>query len=265
MMSGQFWSVIHGAYNPDSLQPLKLTKAQKKLCQEYGVPENEVYYMPGSLTPQIWFRDGLMVDLMGFHEMIWKQMQMKERIQAHIDAIEEFKREGKYIAWFIHMDKKFITPMYLKMYKNIPVEKLYDVFESIWTRAETGFELFTEECLRYTFATRKYSKEWKARMAKFRRDIKKKPEQWITGLDGKQYLKVYHGEKLEEYNPGDQCSWTLQEKTAEFFANRFGTPGEVQERLIQPREALDYLTDRNEAEVLLWPEAWEPLKQRKTK
>ena len=61
---------------------------------------------------------------------------------------------------------------------------------------------------------------------------------------------IYHGIN-HIYNPNDDYSWTLDKKVAEFFAYRFKGKGEVVTKLIHYNDAIDYLTSRNEKEILI--------------
>lgn len=51
----------------------------------------------------------------------------------------------------------------------------------------------------------------------------------------------------------DFYSWTLKEDTASFFAYRYSQYGSILKRNIRSIDAVDYLTDRGEEEILYQP------------
>jgi hypothetical protein len=67
-------------------------------------------------------------------------------------------------------------------------------------------------------------------------------------------VTLYRGENLQSAKPEDAFSWTLEEKTAKFFSDRFSKgSGKVITRNVDPKEIIDYLNDRGESEVILFP------------
>lgn len=63
-------------------------------------------------------------------------------------------------------------------------------------------------------------------------------------------MTIYHGHNFEN-DPKDEYSWTLNEKTAEFFANRFNSHGKVSEKKIKFEKVIDFFDSRNEAEIIV--------------
>lgn len=66
-------------------------------------------------------------------------------------------------------------------------------------------------------------------------------------------VTVYRG--VTSYNAGNvrALSWTLERKTAEWFAHRFGEKGTVYEAQIPKKHILAFFNNRGEAEVVLDP------------
>jgi hypothetical protein len=67
-------------------------------------------------------------------------------------------------------------------------------------------------------------------------------------------VTIYRGENTKSANSDDAFSWTLTKKTAEFFADRFNKGGgKINKKDINPKEIIDYLPNRGESEVILFP------------
>lgn len=66
-------------------------------------------------------------------------------------------------------------------------------------------------------------------------------------------LTVYRGVTSYNANNIKALSWTLDKKTAEWFAHRFGEEGTVYEAQIQKKDIYAYFSDRGESEVIVDP------------
>jgi hypothetical protein len=243
---------IHGAIDFSTLKPLmsvagtaKLPseKAILKACKYLDIKPDTLFYDPnGMLDPIIYLNGPIFVGLMGFpDEKHLKIARIKERLAQLEERFKEFTEKKDYITMFYAIDKKLIIPMYIKMFDEIPKNQSYDIFADLWVRSEYGFEQFTTEFLKRVFELRFSSPEWKTRMKQFDKAAKKNPDGTIT---------VYHGNN-PEHDPKDEMSWTLQKKTAKFFANRFNANGKIYQKNIERDHVLDFFPSRGEAEVLL--------------
>ncbi len=63
-------------------------------------------------------------------------------------------------------------------------------------------------------------------------------------------FRIYRGTVAED---DDGISWTLDENTAKFFANRFNSKGVVKSKIITRADALYYTDERGEKEVIFDP------------
>ena len=165
--------------------------------------------------------------------------EFKEHLEEQARRINSAAEKGRWEYVFETIDKRIAISLYIYCFELIPDKKKWDAFIAMYTRCELGFEALEpmySEIFSYAGLSRK-------RAGRLRRLAKKV---------GKEFT-VYHGAKDDDskWNPHDVYSWTLSENTAWFFAHRFNKDGEVWERKISIEDAVDYLTDRNEEEVLL--------------
>lgn len=143
-----------------------------------------------------------------------------------------------WIRAFDIINERIAIAVYVEHFNEIPDDQKYDAFINAYTKSESGFEML-EDIYHEIFSYAHYSQNRNERLL----------ELALKYPDDK--LIIYHGAKLEaEYNPNDLYSWTLSKTVAEFFAHRYSTLGEVWNREINIREAIDYLTDRCEEEIL---------------
>jgi hypothetical protein len=151
------------------------------------------------------------------------------------------------------MDKKVLIPSFVQMYKDIPDKDKYEIFKDLYVRSEYGFQSFPVEIIKDCFSKRKLSPEWKKRSAEFKKKAKLNPDGTIT---------LYRGENVDSAKSDDAFSWTLDKKTAKFFADRFSKgSGRIVEKTVSPEEVIDYLDDRGESEVILFPKKFGKLNE----
>jgi hypothetical protein len=174
-----------------------------------------------------------------------KMTHADESIARHEKMFNDYLKAGNYESFFARVDKKILIPTFIDMYDEIPDNKKYDVFTDLYVRSEYGFQTFPIEIIKDCFNKRKLSKDWKKRMTDLKKEIKLNTDGTVT---------IYRGSNMESAKADDAFSWTLSEKTAKFFADRFskGT-GRIDHKNIDPSEIIDYLHDRGESEVILFP------------
>lgn len=247
---------IHGAINLDDLIPLKYVIGKPKFPTQTELDEvvdflnidsDYLFYDPhGLLEPIIYWNGPVFHGFTGGLNMpIIKMMQVDKRIQRHEEIFEPLLKNKQYVELFSRMEKKILIPMFEKMYNDIPDDQKYDVFTDLYVRSEYGFQSFPLEIIKDCFKKRLLSKDWKTRMKKFQKETK---------LDSDGLLTIYRGENSDSAKKDDAFSWTLSKKTAKFFSERFnkGT-GKIIQKTIKLDEVIDYLDDRGESEIIVYP------------
>jgi len=241
----------HAAISKEDLIPLKKVIGKPKCPTKENVHDAVdflkidpacLYYNPSDfLHPVVYWKGPFFYGFTGGLQLeALKFMHADKYFEHKKRQFEEILKRKNYEDLFHHVDKKILIPTFVEMYDEIPDNQKYNVFTDLYTRSEFGFGMFPKEIVKDVFAKRELSNDWKKRMQNFKRAIKKNEDGTIT---------VYRGEGSKS-TPGGM-SWTLDRKTAKFFADRFGANGKIKTKKVNPEEVLDYLNDRGESEVLI--------------
>lgn len=221
-----------------------------EIIQYLDVDQDFLFYDPNNvISPFIYWKDNVYVELHAFKMDVLKMFHAKEHIKQKTEKFDKYIQANKWAEIYMFMENKVIIPQFKLDYEKIPDNQKYEIFIDLYQGSEYGFELLSKEMMLDLFEHRKKSPEWKKRMRSFNKVIKKDEDGKIT---------IYRGTNLSSNNNDNAFSWTLSKKTAEFFANRFNkNKGHIAERKIDPSEVLDYLESRNEAEVILLPKKYQ--------
>jgi hypothetical protein len=245
----------HGAIDPEDLIPLKDLIGNPKLPSEeefqdvvnyLEVDKDDFFYNRGDMLHPICYWNGPIYYgfFGGLNMEAIKMMRVKEYLIQMNRIFTEALKKKDYERLFSRIDKKILIPTFIKMYKSIPDNKKYDVFIDLYVRSEYGFSSFPKDIIIDCFKLRTKSTEWKKRMTKLKSVLKSK-DKTIT---------VYRGMNRESAKQEYAFSWTLDEATAQFFADRFEKgKGKIITRDVDLSEIIDYLEDRGEAEIIILP------------
>lgn len=238
MLGADIMKRIHGNMDLDHLVPTEVEHVYKtdRALFPY-VYLNGYYYF--ELNPWALYELGFRGDM---------AMKPAEGSPNYLASIEHMTKRfngwadsGEWETLFGCIDKKIGLSMFINSFDRIPSRKIYDSFIEIYQRSEFGFEVLVDY-YEDIFALAHCSKKRDKRLRKLSKKIKHAPE-----------IIVFHGAKLDDdpHNPCDYYSWTLDEKVATWFAKRYQTPGQVWRSTIDVRDAVDYLADRSEEEILI--------------
>lgn len=254
-MSSLFKS-LHGAIDKKDLQPLSKYIDKPKFPSQKEVddaveflkidPEFLFYDKSSMLTPIVYWR-GLVY--YGFHGNLnmeaLKMFQTNRFFDQMNKWVDEAVKKKDYETLFQRMDKKILIPTFVDIYKEIPDNQKYDIFTDLYVRSEYGFQSFPVEIIKDCFSKRELSKDWKKRMLDLKKKIKLNDDSTVT---------LYRGENVDSANSDDAFSWTLSNKTAKFFADRFSKgKGKINTKNVDPKEIIDYLDNRGEEEIIMFP------------
>jgi|688.fasta_scaffold74905_2 hypothetical protein len=240
----------HAAVDKNALEPLKKyigkpkfpTKSEVEKAVEFlGIDPEYLYYDKNNvLYPIVYWKGPVFYGFFGGLNMeALKMMQVDKYFAQKLKFVEDAIKTKAFQKLFTRVDKKILIPTFIEMYNDIPDDQKYDVFVDLYMRSEFGFEMLPREILSDLFKKRNFSGDWKKRMQALKKKLKSSPET----------VKIYRG--VGSKSTKDGISWTLSKKVAEFFANRFGSRGEVQQKEINSSEIIDYLTDRGEEEIFI--------------
>ena len=256
----------HAAIDPEELMPLEDLIGQPRFPshEEFDaavdyleIDPEHLYYNPKDFISPIMYWDGPIYEPFhgGLNMEALKMMRVKDRLAYKIKETKKMLDSKNYSSLFSMMDKKILIPSFIKMYEEIPDKDKYEIFKDLYVRSEYGFQSFPVEVITDCFSKRKLSPEWKKRIKEFETVAKKNPDGTVT---------LYRGENVDSAKSDDAFSWTLDKKTAKFFADRFSKgSGRIVEKTVDPKQVIDYLDNRGESEVILFPKKFGTLRESK--
>jgi hypothetical protein len=157
-------------------------------------------------------------------------------LEANERGKEEFLNK-KYTLFFFPEWNTFAIDYFIRLYKQIDKDQLWEVFKTMYTHANYGFDMFPKEVLEEVFS---YADNTSALAV-----LKEK-----GAIDNKGYLTVYRGEGERSTDVEIAYSWTLSLDIATKFANHFGR-GRIYKALVKAENIIDYLEERDEEEILV--------------
>ena len=197
------------------------------------------YDNTNKISPFFYWNDYVFCTLeAGFNLEGLKMFRTDKSIKNITERTLTALKEKNYEILFLLADKKILIPLFVLKYKEIPDIQKYDVFISIYTRSEFGFEMLPKALIKNCFTKRFLSDNWKERIEELKIKTKNNPD-----------IIVYRGVGPKSVN--DINSYTLDRKVALFFANRFGAAGKVIKLTVNISEVIDYIDSRGESEILL--------------
>lgn len=245
---------VRGALKKEDLFQTNTKEAFDKINEEFEIKQNYnqvkadfleldldincLYHCKDSLSP-FWYVDGFVyIELMGLDKGVLEFMQVKERLEAQSSKLKEHWDSKNYSSFFLLMESKFSMDFFLNNYKQIPKDKLYKVFQSLYVSSDYGFGDIKKEIITYMFSLNK-DKSFKKNL----------------NADKDGFLAIYRGTSTKSNSVEKAYSWTLNFNTALFFATRFnGEDAKVYKAKIHIDNVVDFITRRNEDEILLLPE-----------
>lgn len=155
------------------------------------------------------------------------------------DVQKESFLNKEYTLFFFPEWNGFAIDYFIRLYKEVEVDtdQLWDVFQTMYTHANYGFEMFPEELLEdvFTYANNTSSKD---------------ALREIRALDEEGYITVYRGEG-ERSTPIEKAySWSIDKDIAYKLANHFKI-GRVYKGRVKVENIIDYYDGRNEKEILV--------------
>lgn len=125
------------------------------------------------------------------------------------------------------------------LHSEEPSPQLYSAFLSAYSFCDCGASLLGREEINLLLACKSDAQKEATAAA-----LKDQPDT----------ITVYRGEGSSSTSYRDALSWTMDENTAYFFAARGGDSGSrVHRGVVKKSDVLEYIEDRNEAELLIIP------------
>lgn len=242
MVTPELWKVIHGNVDFESLVPTNIENLYSTgnmlspylyidglFTMELSLPQTALLGVEDSLpTPEAKRNLNEMNEALGFTSDM-----MLEAITLQKSKSDAREKVGDYETIFQLISKKVGLSMFVRHYEAIDPLVRFDAFRAIYTRSEAGFEIL-KPLIPSLIEDSKLS------------DTAQVNLDTLASRFGERFM-IYHGNE----GPGDLgMSWTTNKDVAQWFAKRFGREGEVIEKEIEISEAIEYILDRDEEEVL---------------
>ncbi|GAA0082862.1 hypothetical protein [Clostridium sp. CTA-6] len=203
-----------------------------KTIRKLNLDINDFYKVEGKLYKYCYLKETVLVEIYDTNEDYFINFKVREQIEQRERINKKCIENKEYIRLFCLIDKPYRFSFYQQLFNDIPDEQKYEVFKDIYTSCEYGFNNLSREFLEEIFEYNKADKNW------FDDDI----------------IAIYRGEGSLSTHYNKAYSWTVNIDVARWFAERFNKNGKVYKGYIRQQDILDYLGDRNEKEVLAFPE-----------
>ncbi|NFH40784.1 hypothetical protein [Clostridium sporogenes] len=193
---------------------------------------NDFYKVEGKLYKYCYLKETVLVEIYDTNEDYFINFKVREQIEQRERIHKRCIKNKEYIRLFCLIDKPYRFLFYQQLFYDIPDEQKYEVFKDIYTSCEYGFNNLSRKFLEENFRYNKVDKNW------FNEDI----------------ITIYRGEGELSTHYTEAYSWTVDIDVARWFAERFNSSGKVYKGYIKQEDILDYMEDRNEKEILAFPE-----------
>ena len=206
----------------------------------------------GSYRSQFYIFDGdisIPMKILNYPEDYRKILDNKDKIfvlkGSHFLILDDEEAiniiiKGNYLRIFLLIDRPLRIECFKKIFDLIPDEHKYDLFNYVYTDGEFGFKQWSANII---------NKIKKYVPTEFKQKLKSK-------VDSSGYLTIYRGCASKSTPVEKAFSWTLDYNKAMFFSKRFchgneyNYPGSIYKGQIRLEKIIDYITERDEDEVI---------------
>jgi len=211
---------------------LKNNKTMIELMKYYGLDINDFYETKDKLYPYCYFKDFILIEIFDMSKKFFNDFRIVEMIKQRNELMHKFLLNKQYEKIFTFIDKPLRFMFYESLFDKIPDDQKYSIFKFVYTSSEYGFNQLSRDLLDKIFKYNTAPKEW------FRKNV----------------ITIYRGEGDKSTSYTEACSWTISKEIADFFAHRFDSDGIIYKAKVRQQDILDYINDRNEQEILVFPE-----------
>lgn len=225
------FELTHGS--EEELIPIKKLndKEAEKVIEYYNLDINNFYYVKGRLYKYCYMKDYVFVEIYDMSIEGLKKFDIVETINFREQYFKRALENKNYGDFFCMLDKPRRLYWFIQLCDEMSKEEAKFIFRYIYTSMEYGFKEIPEKMI----------------------------EEYLynDALDRKQFdeiVTIYRGEGSKSTSYEKAYSWTLDKKTAVFFANRFNK-NDNNKRLykaeIKREDIIDYLGNRDESEIIV--------------
>ncbi|MED3962830.1 metal-dependent phosphohydrolase [Niallia taxi] len=227
------------------IKTLPVDKSLKELEEELssvGININDIYYMGDNFFPFQYRKDFTIVDLDVLSKDEFINLRILEQRETQKKRLIKMLEAGEFYSFFSLLEKRIKMPLFQLFFNDIPEDSLFKIFRYVYSNIEYNFTDICPIIIEKIFIVRTKSKEYQMSLKR----LKEK-------TNGSSNITIYRGESTRSTPLNKALSWTLDKKTAQFFANRFGSSGIVYKAKVKVDNVLDYIELRKEEEILVYP------------
>ncbi|MES5837445.1 hypothetical protein [Bacillus cereus group sp. MG11] len=207
-----------------------------EICDEYGInPEN--MYVCNNISNPYWYWDGIIfVSVFQISKQAFEMFEMDKRVKVKEDMVKK-AYETKDFYEVIAFTEDFLKPYILNdIYREVPCEERYELFREIYTYIDYSHKVIKKEVIDEAISCQTEA---------FKKDLMLK----LNSLSNNDFITVYRGEGTYSISHESAMSWTTDINVA----RRFAVKGSVYKGEVLKGNVIDYIEDRNESEILVYP------------
>lgn len=220
-------------------------QALLELCNKAEVRIDDFYLVEDfGITPFVYWKDGVFLGMTTLNSAYFKMHVMEDLLKSRKRLVQDAFNNNKFDMVMALTDTSGQPLVFEYLYEHIPEDQKYKLFISLYIHQEYGFSRYDKELVKEVLSAQPES----VRLEAIER-LKTK-----LGVSDNAVVRIYRGVGEASTPLHETLSWTISKDIANFFANRIGLNGYVIEGEVKLSDVTDYLTGRNEEELLVLPE-----------
>lgn len=216
-------------------------------CNHHDLSMNDFYYAENhEFSPFCYLKGAIFESFMVLNQEYLETEMFAEGFLNKIKKLEELIQMENFEELMLFTTSNGQQLVFESIYFKIPKSKRYKMFMDMYVLQDYGMASYSKDIIKDVILHQP-----KATRTEALRELKKtiQEKELVNGM-----IFVYRG-MGDESTPLEQAmSWTIDEKTAYFFANRLGRNGRVVRGMVHLNNVIDYITQRSESEIIVLPE-----------
>lgn len=211
--------------------------------KKFKIPINNIKIVTNNIV-QLWYmEDGVFIPIHGIEDNILsmiKVMDVAINRRARMKSLMGNESLMPYFRELYFASQEFLFFEFLRLYKQISEDEVYDIFRFCYTHVDYGFDRLPRSLIEELLVSKKNKP-----LSKPSKGFKK---------DDRGLVEVYRGVSKKSFDINKSNSWTTNLSVAANFASRFREmDGAIYTAYIKEEDIVDYIEDGGENEVILIP------------
>lgn len=213
--------------------------------EEASVSVEDFHFLPRHpFSAYCYYKDGVFLGFPTIDKAYFDMFNLAKGLKMQKKLVEKAFVTGNFSPILDLAETVSQLILFEYYYEHVKPEDKYALFMDTYIHQEYGFTWFQKDIVQDAFASQPEAVRNQA--------IEKLTAELSVTADDR--ITVYRGMGTESTPVDEAMSWTIAERTAHFFANRLGEGGYVVKGEVAVKDVIDYLTGRNESEVIVLPE-----------